>query len=62
MLEKLGGRKFIGFVLVLVTATVLCFYAKIDGNIWMITALTALGAYVGSNVLAKKFGNGTTGG
>lgn len=61
MLERLGGRKLIGFLLVLATATVLCFFAKIDGNAWMITALTSFGAYAGSNVLAKKWGNGIPG-
>ena len=58
MFELLGGRKLVGFLLVLALATILCFFGKIDGTMWMTTALASFGAYAGSNVLAKKWGNG----
>lgn len=50
MLDKiwraLGGRKFLAFV----AATILCWFGKITGEIW----LMAMGFFVGANV-AQKF-------
>ncbi len=43
--RAIGGRKFIGFVL----ATILCFYGKISGEIWLI----AFSIYCSANVVQK---------
>jgi hypothetical protein len=53
MIEKLGGRKFVMAVVLLVLNFILFYVGKIDGKTWEWLSTSLFGIYVGGNVVTK---------
>ena len=52
--ERLKSRKFIGSVVLFITATVLLTLEIISPSIWSTVVLTVYGTYAASNVASKQ--------
>jgi hypothetical protein len=50
----LGGRKFLGMLLALVSVTVLTYTGKVDGSVYQWVMIGVVAAYVTGNVAQKQ--------
>jgi hypothetical protein len=54
-MDFVGGRKWIGFLVVLGCATVGLLMGKLDSTNWQVVALAVYASFVAGNVVAHKF-------
>ena len=59
-MTKLGSRKFLLLVALLIAATWLCYEGKLSGLEWVGLATLTVNGYVFANVMQKVKLNGTT--
>ena len=55
-ITKLGGRRFLLTCGCGIATSVLCWFAKIDGAIYMGVIVATVGAYIGGNTYQKVSG------
>lgn len=55
-MEKLGGRKFVLTIILVIIFTIFVIVGKMDVDQFMISTLTIAGSYLGANAIQKFAG------
>ncbi len=57
MLKRLGGRKNVAFIFILVLSTFMLMIGKVGGEVWSGLIIFGFGLFIEGNVRSKKYEN-----